>query len=208
MIMRKLGNEDGIALVTALMFTLICLAIVTALMQMLLLETKLSSSQKNYRNSLDASYGGTELITKEVIPRLFGNYSTGIGPLMTAFGGDSKLGLVVNAGLRTKLVTATNDWGTLSKTMDAKDNPDLQFTLKGLDSNPNTNFKVYAKIVDTIPGNSDTTGVDYLESGAGVAGAGSGISPKHNPVLYSLEVRGERASNAKEKALLSVLYAY
>ncbi|EKD59366.1 MAG: type IV pilus assembly protein PilX, partial [uncultured bacterium] len=35
-----------------------------------------------------------------------------------------------------------------------------------------------------------------------------GISPKHNPVIYTLEVRGERANNPKEKALLSVLYAY
>lgn len=206
--MKKLGNEDGIALVTALMFTLICFVMVAALMQMLLLETKLSASQKSYRNSLEASYGGTQLITREFIPRLFSNYSTGIGPLLTAYAGNDigKINLVVNSSLKTKLVTATSAWGALSKTSDAKDSPDLQFTLRGLDST--ANFKVYAKIVDTVPGNSDTTGVDYLDSGAGVAGVGSGISPKHNPSLYSLEVRGERAANAKEKALLSVLYAY
>lgn len=208
--MRKIvRNEDGIALVTALMFTLICLGMVAALMQMLLLETKLSASQKNYRNSLEASYGGTELITREIIPKLFTNYSTGIGPLLDVYAGDgaTKIGLEVNsAALKVKLGTATDSWGSLSKTLDPKDTPDLQFLLKGSDSN--SNFKVYAKIVDTVPGNSDTTGIDYLDSGAGVAGAGSGISPKHNPVLYSLEVRGERAANPKEKALLSVLYAF
>ncbi|ACH38558.1 type IV pilus minor pilin PilX [Citrifermentans bemidjiense Bem] len=206
--MKKLGNEDGIALVTALMFTLICLGIVAALMQMLLLQTKLSGSQKNYRNALEASYGGTELLTREFIPKLFSNYSSGIGPLITAYNtsGIGDIGLVASSSLKVKLNTATDDWGTLSKTLDAKDAPDLQFTLKSLDTAGN--FKVYAKIVDTVPGNSDTTGIDYLDSGAGVAGTGAGISPKHNPVIYTLEVRGERANNPKEKALLSVLYAY
>lgn len=206
--MKKLGNEDGIALVTALMFSLICLGIVAALMQMLLLQTKVSATEKNYRNSLEAAYGGTELLTKEFIPKLFTNYSSGIGPLLTAYGsgGLGDIGLQVDDGLETKLSTATDDWGSLSKTPDAKDIPDLQFTLRGVSSS--ANFKVYAKIVDTVTGNSDTTGVDYLDSGAGVAGTGAGISPKHNPALYSLEVRGEKATNPKEKALLSVLYAY
>ena len=206
--MKKLGNEDGIALVTALMFTLICLGMVMALMQMLLLQTKSSGSLKNYRSSLEASYGGAELITREFIPGLFANYSTGIGPLMTAFGGTGigKIDLIVNsASLETKLSKPTTEWGDLSRTLDPKDVPDLQFSLKGSGS---TQFKVYAKIVDTVEGNSDTTGIDYLDSGAGVAGAGAGISPKHNPALFSIEVQGERANNAKEKAQLSVLYAY
>ena len=206
--MRKIGNEDGIALVTALMLTLICLGMIMALMQMLLTTTRTSGSQKNYRNSLEASYGGTELITREFIPRLFTNYSTSIGPLIDAFGGTGigKIDPVVNsASLETKLAKPTTEWGALSRTLDPKDVPDLQFNLKGSGS---ADFKLYAKIVDTVQGNSDTTGIDYLDSGAGVAGAGAGISPKHNPALFSIEVQGERATNAKEKAQLSVLYAY
>ncbi|MBJ6749613.1 pilus assembly PilX N-terminal domain-containing protein [Geomonas anaerohicana] len=208
--MKKLGNEEGIALVTALMFTLICLGIVAGLMQMLLLETKVSATQKNYRNSIEAAYGGTELITREFIPKLFNNYSSAINPLKLAYGsgGMGDIGLVTNdTALQKKLKYATSDWGnTISKTIDAKDNPDLTFMLRGVSSAGN--FKVYAKIVDTVQGNSDTTGVDYLDSGVGVAGTGSGISPKHNPALYTFEVRGEKASNPKEKALLSVLYAF
>lgn len=206
--MKKIGNEDGIALVTALMFTLICLGIVAGLMQMLLLETRVSGSQKAYRNALEASYGGTELITREFIPRLFANYSTSINPLLNDYGagGLGDINLVVNkAALGTKLAKATEEWGSLSKTVNAKDMPDLQFTLRGLS---NSDFKVYAKVVDTVPGNSDPTGVDYLDAGVGVAGIGSGIAPKHNPALYSLEVQGERATSPKEKAILSVLYAY
>jgi hypothetical protein len=209
--MRKLRNEDGIALLTALMFTLITLGMVMALLQMLLVQTTMSGSQKNYRNSLEASYGGTDLLTRELIPRMgMQNFSSvSIGNLVTTFGGTGlgKLGLDIpnQAGLQKKLTTATSSWdATLSRTLDPKDTPDLSFQLKGTGSN----FKVYAKIVDTVPGNSDMTGVDYLDSGAGVAGTGAGISPKHNPSLYTIEVRGERATNAKEKALLSVLYAY
>lgn len=202
--MKKLKNEEGIALVTALMFTLICLGIVAALMQMLLLQTKVSAVEKSYRNSLEAAYGGTELVTREFIPKLFTNYSTGIGPLLTAYA--SNIDLQASTGLKTKLGSATSEWGTLSKTLNPKDAPDLQFMLKG--TGTNGNFKVYAKVVDTVPGNSDTTGIDYLDSGVGVAGSGSGIAPKHNPALYSVEVQGERAANPKEKAILSVLYAY
>jgi hypothetical protein len=212
--MRKLRNEDGVALITALMFTLICLGIVMALMQMLLVQTKMSASQKTYRNAIEASYGGTEMLTKEFIPRL-ANYSTGIAPLMATFAGNGALpqmGLAVNRTLVTggetlkvKLNTATASWPTaVSKTPDAKVLPDFNFTLKG---DQGSNFNVYAKIIDTVPGNSDTTGVDFLDSGQGVAGTGSGIAPKHNPSLYTIEVQGERA-NAKEKAKLSVLYAY
>lgn len=209
--MRKLRNEEGIALITALMFTLITLGMVMALMQMLLAQTKMSASQKNYHNALEASYGGTELITKEIIPRLT-NYSTGIGPLLTAFGGTGvgKIDLMVNGtnnALKIKLTTDTVNWGgAISKTANPKDAPDLQFQLKG--DTTGSNYKVYAKIVDTVSGNSDMSGVDFLDSGAGVAGAGSGIAPKHNPSLYTIEVQGERAANSKEKAKLSVLYAY
>jgi len=208
--MSKLRNEDGIALITALMFSLVCLGMVMAMMQMLLLETKMSGSQKNYRNSLEASYGGADLIAREFIPRL-SNFDTGIGPLLTAFGTTTpgQIGLVVpdQLVLKTKLTNPTSSWGTtLSRTPDPKDTPDLWFNLKGDTSG--SSYKVYAKIIDTVPGNSDTTGVDFLDSGAGVAGAGAGISPKHNPALYTLEVRGERSNNASQKALLSVLYAF
>lgn len=207
--MKKPGNEAGVTLLTALMFIAICLVMIVALVQMLLVGTETSGSQKNYRNSLEASYSGAELVTKEFIPRLFPNYSTGLGPLLGTFSGTGagQINLVVNkANLKEKLGHPTADWGPLSKTLDPKDTPDLQFQLKSNTSG--SNYNVYTKIVDTVQGNSDTTGIDYIDSGAGVAGGGAGIGIKHNPSLYTLEVRAERADNAKEKALLSVLYAY
>ena len=85
--MKYLENEDGIALVTALMFTLITLAMIMTLMYYVLLGTKMSAAQKKYRNSLEASYGGTEFVTKAIIPKLFSNFSTGKTSLMADFGG-------------------------------------------------------------------------------------------------------------------------
>src|SRR5690242_21657099 len=96
--MRYLRNEDGIALVTALMFTLVCLAMIMTLMYYVLTATKMSAAQKRYRNSLEAAYGGPDLVTKTLIPRLvpgllFSDYSTGKNSLNADFAGTSKLDL-------------------------------------------------------------------------------------------------------------------
>jgi len=187
------------------MFTLISLGIIMALLQFVLMGTRMSASQKTYRNSLEASYGGVELVAKEIIPKLFGSYSTGSNTLMTTFAGSSKISLVLNnSSLKDKLAKDTKDWPTtLNKIPDAKVSPDMTFKLRGA----NDNFMVYNKIIDTVTGNSDVSGRD-LDPGIGVAGTGAGIAPKHAPHLITFEVQGERETNPKEKAVLSVLYAY
>lgn len=206
--MRQLDNEKGIALITALMFTMIILAIVMALLQFVLMGSKMSGAQKRYRSSLEASYGGVEMITKEFIPKLFVDYTSGRNSLLTAFGPSStpQTNLVLGGNLNQKMNNPTADWPTtFSKTLNPKEAPDMQFVLRG--TSAEANYNVYGKIVDTIPGNSDPSGVDYLGSGVGVAGIGSGIAPKHIPGLFTIEVQGELA-NSQEKAILSVLYAY
>lgn len=202
--MRYLRNENGIALLTALMFTLIALGIIMALLQMVLMGTKMSASQKVYRNSLEASYGGVDLVAKEIVPKLFGHYTTGRDSLMSTFGGSSKISLVLGPSLRDKLEKDRSSWPSSANTIpNAKISPDMTFKLSGT----NGNFMVYNKIVDTVTGNSDISGRD-LDPGIGVAGSGSGIAPKHSPHLITIEVQGERETNPKEKAMLSVLYAY
>ncbi|MFZ3209203.1 MAG: pilus assembly protein PilX [Geobacteraceae bacterium] len=207
--MRYLRNEDGIALLTALMFTLLCLGMIMALLYYVTAGTRMSAAQKSYRNSLEASYGGTEFITKTIIPRLFNNYSGGKASLLTDFGAADKLGLTFTSNaLSTKLTTATAEWGSLSKTVNPKDAPDLTFTLKG--TNSAGDFKVFTKVVDTVAGVGliDTSGIDYLDAGIGVAGSSSSTATPRTPNIYSIEVQGEKAVNPKEKAALSVLYAY
>jgi hypothetical protein len=212
--MKYLRNEDGIALVTALMFTLICLAMIMTLMYYVLTATKMSAAQKKYRNSLEASYGGVDFITKTVIPRLipgsFSNYSAGKFSLKNDFGAANlNIQLGPDSALKDKLTKATGLWGgTVSKSVNPKISPDFVFTLKG--QNTTGDFRVYSKIVDTIAGVGliDASGIDYLDAGIGVAGASNSTQTPRTPNIYSVEVQGEAAVNPKEKAGLSVLYAY
>jgi hypothetical protein len=207
--MKYLRNEDGIALITALMFTLLCLGMIMALLYYVIAGTKISGAQKRYRSSLEASYGGTEFITKTIIPRLFNNYSGGKVSLLADFAASDRLGLSFTSdGLGTKLSTSTSGWGSLSKTVDPKDTPDITFTLMG--QNANSNYKVYTKIVDTVTGVGllDASGIDYLDGGIGVAGTSTSTQTPRTPNLYSIEVQGEAVVNPVEKAGLSVLYAY
>jgi hypothetical protein len=207
--MKKLFNQQGITLMTALLFTMICLVMMLGLMQILITATQGSGSRKSYHNSLESAYGGVELVTREFIPRLYQNYSTGLGPLLSTFGGNGGNGinLTVNKeSLKLKLAKPTAEWGPLSRSPDAKEAPDLQFLLKG--SASQNRYRIYVKIVETVPGNSDNTGTDFIDSGSGVTGDGAGIAMKHTPTFYTLEVQGESAVNPEERAMLSVLYAY
>ncbi|MFZ2949482.1 MAG: hypothetical protein WA003_08345, partial [Desulfuromonadaceae bacterium] len=169
--MKYLRNEDGIALITALMFTMICLGMIMTLLYYVIAGTRMSAGQKRYRSSLEASYGGTEFITKTIIPRLFNNYSGGKVSLLADFSASDKLGLAfTSGGFDTKLSKSTSDWGSLNKSVDPKDTPDVTFNLMG--QNANSYYKVYTKIVDTVAGVGllDASGIDYLEGGIGVAG--------------------------------------
>jgi hypothetical protein len=206
--MKYIHNEKGMALITALMFTLICLAIIMTLMYYVLTGTKMSAAQKRYRNSLEASYGGTELVTKTIIPRLFNNYTTGKPSLLADFGDPSQIALLLGPDLKTKLINPTSGWGAASKTVNPKESPDITFTLRG--QNANNHFKVYSKIVDTVAGVGliDESGIDYLDPGIGTAGTSNSTQTPRTPNIYSIEVQGEAEVNPKEKAALSVLYAY
>lgn len=205
--MKILTNERGVALVTSMLLTMISLAIVMAALYFITQQTQLSAASKHYRNALEASHGGVEVFVKDVIPKIFNNYSTA-----SAFSG---IGMSIpNQGCTaTKLSKDTAEWGTCNDTLrpyDPKSAPDATFNLKGLGLQPG--FNVYAKVVDTQKGNSDTSpyGESLLIGSAvtgGLAAAGS-VTPKHIPAIYRIEVQGERDKNPQEKAQLTVLYAY
>lgn len=216
--MKHLENEKGIALVTALMFTLICLAMIMSLMYYVLQGTKMSAAQKRYRNAVEASYGGAEFVTKAVIPALFSNFSTGKLSLMADFGGTGTGKIDFQFGqdesiIKMKLANDPYNWGITGTNgsrhnVDPKIKPDFIFTLKG--QSGMNDFKVYSKIVDTVPGVGliDSSGVDYLDAGIGVSGSNTSTSTPRTPNIYTVEVQGEAAVNPREKGALTVLYAY
>lgn len=202
--MKLIASQRGIALVTTLMLTLISMAIVMAMFYLIGQGVQISASQKRYRTALEASYGGAEVVLKDVVPLIFQGYSS--AKIHTQFADVDMQFPSGNTCLKQKLNFPTSQWSSsCSQTLQAKAASDISFTLPatGAGTAP---FTVFTKIVDTILGNSDTSGLQL--EGAGVAEASSVITPQHFPFVYRLEVQAERSTKAAEQANLSVLYAY
>lgn len=203
--MKTLSNQHGIALITALILTLVCLTVVMAMFYLVGKGVEISASQKRYRTAREASYGGADIALKEIAPLVFQGLSS--AKIQEKF--PSAMSLQLSSGttcLKEKLNKPTEEWPTsCSQTLDPKTSPDLQFTLKA-DSSVAAPYKVYTKIVDTIRGNSDISGI--MLEGAGVAESSAVITPQHFPFIYTVEVQAEKSSHATEQANLSVQYAY
>ena len=216
--MKHLDNQKGIALVTALMLTLISLTIVMYLMYMMTMGTKMSGANKRYKTALSASYGATDLVAKDFVNAMFSNLSTPSVPLKL-LDPTNKIAMLTapDSILRQKLTSPSSMWtDEASKLYDPKVAPDFTITLNSATSDP---FTVFGKIVETDCSDkrpypqgkctgSDLSGIDQLDNGAAVTGLSAGIPPVNRPALYRIEIRSERSSNPKERANLSVLYAF
>jgi Flp pilus assembly pilin Flp len=207
--MKLLRSQDGIALVTSLMLTLISMTIIMALMYMLTQGTKVSGQFKRYKSALDASYGGTEIYTKDIFPFVMRNYSSGslVADLQGSSVGFAGVGLVVNTTqscLQAKLTKNTENWPSgCDKSPQPAKNPDMSLTLQAASGNP---FTVFSKIVDTTTGNSDVSGLQL--EGKGVSEASTVLTPQHFPYIYRIEVQGQQTNNATAQSNIEVLYAY
>lgn len=203
--MKTLTNDKGIALVTALLLTVLSLSIIIALLYVISAQTTMSGAHKRYKNSLEASHGAVRILTREVIPMMF-SASDPRTSLTNEFA-SIQFDMVSNDCFKQKMVLPSSEWsscGESSRTLDPKQGPDATFKLRGAGG---PGFKVFAKIVETTPGNTNVSGLD-LDNGIGVTGITPGISPKHLPYLYRIETEGESALNPREKANLTVVYSY
>lgn len=207
--MKVLRSQDGIALVTSLMLTLISLTIVMALMYMMTFGTKASGLYKKYKTSLDATYGGTEIYTKDILPMILRNYSSPslVSDLVSSTSGFGAIGLHVNTTqncLQSKLTKSTANWSSVcDSSPSASKNPDMSFNLQASSGNP---YTVYSKIVDTTIGNSDVSGLQL--EGSGVAEGSTVLTPQHFPYVYRVEIQGQHQNSQGAQANVEVLYAY
>lgn len=205
--MRILESEKGAALVTALMLTVLSLVIALALLTMVASRTQLSASQKRYRSSLTAARGGVDLVAREIVPRLARGDAADTLQKDYAL---IDLKVPESPCLKQKLEFPREGWGSCTPAQASTDPalaPDLSFRLAAPPGEKG--FTVTTKIVDTIPGNSDRSGVDLLETGDSVAGKDDVIRPQHVPGMYNISVQGAREEEGvREKARLSVLYAF
>lgn len=203
--MKQLNNR-GVALLTALMMTVIMLSIILGVMYLIEQNIKGSAAHKTYRNVVEASYGGADLVAREIIPQLFNNVSTSI--LTGSLGSSAKAQFASSACLHNKLENATANWAAsgpeCNSGINPRLNPDMSFVLSGVDGK---GFIVNTKIIDTSPGVPYTTGDSQLVGG-GVAESSAGSTLKLEHYVYRIEVSGESEVRPAEKSNISVLYEY
>lgn len=219
--MSLLHNNKGIALVTALLFTLISLGIVMALLTIVTQGTRVSAANKTYKTAIEAGYGAVDVVVYDILPTVLKDslnptdYESYKLSLSTAI----NMALPQENCFNQKVRSSTSLWTACTaqaSTFAPVQSPDITFNLKA--PNASVGFNVYTKIIDTKCGgdttagqpcsNSDTAGIDYLDTGGGVSSSSGTVTPQHRPAYYRIEVQSERAANPREKAALSVLYAY
>src|SRR6185369_10409648 len=206
--MATLHNDKGIALVTALLFTLISLGIVMALLTIVIQGTRVSAANKSYKTAIEAGYGAVDVVSRDIMPAILkGTFDAAYqANMVSAISMAFPVG--AEACFNQKVAKSTALWDPLVCTgqptsLFANQSYDMTFNLKAT-SDP-VGFKVYTKITDTRCGgdtaagqpctNSDGSGIDYLDAGGGVTSSAGTVTPQHRPAYYRIEVQSERAVN-------------
>ena len=210
----KTMNEKGMALITALMMTMIILVIILGLWYVMEQSVKANAARTVYRNVTEATYGGSSIIMQDVIPRLFQNIST--ATIASDYG---SIGMVLGASncLKQKMTLKPGSWTQCTaqnKLADLTQSPDVKFYLSGVSSNDTTiksnqTYTVYSKIVDTVPGvqyTAGATGNQLIGSAVAESSAGTTLTLDH--FVYTIEVMGQKTGSPGINSKLSVLYEY
>ncbi len=200
-----LSAEKGIALVMVMILAMISLAIMAALVYMITASTQVSGIMKRYTTSIEAGKGGAAVMFQAIAA------GGDPGYIGTTLGG----AISNNACFSAKLNNATSDWSTVAGsscsdtsmtiTPGTTTSYDMNFNLGTIPT-----YTVYAKIVDTVPGNSNRSvgGAAGLVT-SGVVNANSGeIAVQSIPYMYTIEVQSVNQSNTAERTNYSILYEY
>lgn len=227
--MKLLKNEKGIALVLVLVLSLVSLAMVATLIYIVTQGTRASGAFKRYDSAREAGHGGAE-ISEAYIANMgtlaitsiigFPNGCNCADPLVFTDNIDLNLAPAAESCRCNKLCNPTSDWGSLCDEdtltagvqvsldpndplvrADSSDAAELRFNLAGV----GTTYQVSGKIVDTVMGNTDTSGTRLGGEGV-VTSTGGRIPAPLSPYLYRIEITSENQDNTRSK--LSVLYAF
>jgi len=201
-----LFNNKGIALVMVLILSLISLAIMSGLIYMVTSGTQVSGMGKRYQTALEAGKSGKD-IAYQVIGVRGNPYSAAEAALFN-------FNITASAAcLNTKMnnptyVSGVNNWGACNSSPDIITEPvpdpttyDMIFQLGN-----NPTYTVYAKIVDTVEGNSSAD-EGLQKTGVVISNSGE-VAVVSVPYLYDIEIVTENAANIMERSKLSVLYQY
>lgn len=220
------NSEKGIALVVVLVVSAIALALMTALIYMITAGTQISGFQKRYKTSLEASKGGSDLFYTLVGFRgdimdtnQFKNELDAAGlnssiPLLTSTCSGTSTGGTSYTGLQAKLMTPTSSWDPVNcdKSISIDPGNPATYDMK-LQLGTTSRYDYYAKIVDTIEGNTGPGGMGSSSDkgliNKGVVSSGVGeIQVMQKPYLYAMEVMATNSTNTSERSKFSILYQY
>jgi hypothetical protein len=219
---RLLSTDQGIALVMVLILSAIALAIMAGLIYMLTTGTQISGMEKRYKTALEAGIGGADVIYQFIgmrgeqskVNNLLGDLSS-LGPLITTPAtcqtnvaatlpdGTPCITIGNYTDLATKLNLPTACWTGCDSSLTITHGTPSTYDMS-LNLGVSTTYTAYAKIVDTVWGN---TGEDEGLVDPGFPPVpGSSVVPV--PYLYTIEVDAQDTANPSERAKLSILYQY
>lgn len=146
-------KRKGAALITVIALIVVTSLMVAAVYYFLKRGVEVSGLQKKYQTAREASLGGLDVLTKEILPIAISgtNLSSLISTQFSAITSAQVVQGATDACFSTKLLQKTANWGGCSSTLDAKTSPDITFVLSG--ATPSQSYNVYTKIVDTVQGN-------------------------------------------------------
>jgi hypothetical protein len=189
--MRYLRDQEGIALIMVMIISTIALAIMSALIYMLTVGTQISGMQKRYSTAFEAGVGGEGVVFEFIGTRGAPSFANGISMATN----------ITNSCIVDKLTESTANWGSgcdSTLIVNATIN-DFQFDLG--------KYRVYAKIINTIQGNSGAADIGLKKTGVVAANSGE-VTVQGFPFFYVIEVDARNTRNTSERSRLSILYQY
>jgi hypothetical protein len=216
-------SERGIVLVVVLVLSAVALALITALIYMITSGTQISGLQKRYKTSLEAARGGSDLAYKlvglrgdEADTAQFLSDTAVLNPSIPLLGssctGTSQSGTPYTKPLQAKLLTPTTLWGSnCDRSLSIDPGNPATYDMK-LELGTTNTYDFYAKIVNTVEGNTGPDGTGGGGTGLinkGVVSSGVGeIQVMQKPYLYAMEVVATSSTNTNERSKFSILYQY
>lgn len=206
----KTEAERGAALILVLILTAIGLTFTATLLYMVTTGAQVTGGQKRYDSALQCAEAGVDVIRQVIDAR--GNPGVPFPPAM-AFSLPS-----LNVGgfdcLDNKLNNGTYQADGVTKNWNASCDETLNINAADATSYdmsfncgvaPNAVYNVFAKIVDTVDGNSGAN-TGLVKTGVVVSNSGE-IPVQSLPYLYTIEVAVQSATT-NERARLSLLHQF
>jgi Tfp pilus assembly protein PilX len=197
--MKHARDNKGVALMMVLIISVIVLAVMAALIYMLTSGTQISGLSKRYSTALEAAQGGQSVMEQIIRARgdLDPTFETAINLTMPTTEAEDCLKI-------DKLIESTEDWRAVCNTstiidLSDPDTYDMKFDLG--------NYEVYAKIAQTIEGNSGQSDIDLMKTGVVESNAAE-VAVQGVPYYYAVEIDSRNKNNLSERARISLLIQY